>query len=328
MEVFTKHGSVGLSSLLRTLLASMIVCVAINSAIAGDPPSFHPTGNATIDFFGTPVAATLSTRNPVMSEAIPSDAATKKSPWLAAMFSLIVPGAGEAYAGDYVKGGAFFVSQIISVVTAVNYTQKGNQQRQINVDYANAHWSAPRYINWTLDNLGMLNPNLQTTAADYRQRIFIKGDSSLTAPPFQNVNWLQMNAMENDVGSYLGNGYSHFLFFYGTLEYYKMLGKYSQFSAGWDDGLSGPLAANNYPITYESPHFIVYSAMRAETDRLDGIAATWVAVSIVEHVLSAADAFWSAKRFNNSLHAEVNMSIIPTSDGLVPSTELTLRYSF
>ena len=50
----------------------------------------------------------------------------KKSPWLATLFSLILPGAGEVYAESYWKAGIFAAIEAAVITTAIIYDGKGN----------------------------------------------------------------------------------------------------------------------------------------------------------------------------------------------------------
>jgi hypothetical protein len=127
---------------------------------------------------------------------------------------------------------------------------------------------------------------------------------------------------------YPDNGYTHWLFPYGQSQYYKEIGKYSQWSAGWDDGISGPLTPGQLPLSYESPHYVEYRNARAEADRLNSLASTWAGVVVVNHILSAADAFWSAKQHNSSLHSSLELRLTPTPYGMVPEPVAHLQYYF
>ena len=48
---------------------------------------------------------------------------------------------------------------------------------------------------------------------------------------------------------------------------------------------------------------------------------------IINHVLSAIDAAWSA-HLHNRAQASVGVRMIPTQDGYAPMTRLTVKYSF
>jgi hypothetical protein len=68
--------------------------------------------------------------------------------------------------------------------------------------------------------------------------------------------------------------------------------------------------------------------MRAQANNQYDIASTFVSVAVVNHIVSALDAYWTATRFNNSLHASVKMRVEPTQYGVVPVTEARIEYRF
>lgn len=170
-------------------------------------------------------------------------------------------------------------------------------------------------------------PPSQPLTADYRSLVFRNGDST-GGPPFNNIDWGELNAMEGDVADGR-NGYTHQMPFWNDQQYYELIGKYDQFSRGWDD--SDPVAdiqANAYPIRSISKEQFVYASMRAQANSYYDVASTAVSIAVINHIVSALEAYWGATRYNSSLHAEVNMRISPTPLGLVPFPEAKIQYSF
>ncbi len=82
----------------------------------------------------------------------------KKSPFLAGFFSLVLPGAGEFYTGDYWKAAIFVALEAALITTAVVYDNKGDNKtgefQQYADDYKNpAHnWNVVKYSQWIIDN--------------------------------------------------------------------------------------------------------------------------------------------------------------------------------
>ncbi len=81
----------------------------------------------------------------------------KKSPWLGALFSLIIPGAGEFYAESYWKAGIFVALEAAVITTAVVYDRKGNDATDAFEKFADnvtstRGWSAVRYAEWLNSN--------------------------------------------------------------------------------------------------------------------------------------------------------------------------------
>jgi hypothetical protein len=307
--------------------------------LAGEKPLPLLTGNAKIDFFGDrlsppPLMLLQDTTSTYLDH---SAAAKEKSPWLAGALSLAIPGAGEVYSQQYIKGAAFFALEAVSWFLVYKYNKEGDKQTQAYEDYANAHWSATRYTEWTLDNIGVLSSGT-LTRQQYESRVFTADydPNGPNPPPFKDLDWNELNLMEDDIGLAAppgGNGYTHRLPDYGVQQYYELIGKYPEFSRGWDDnpafGTSGYLIqSTDLPMKNVSARFNEYQLARAEANHQYDVASTWMSVVIVNHVLSALDAYWSATTYNKTLRAEAHMNLIPTNYGMVPYTELKLAYAF
>jgi hypothetical protein len=320
----------------------LLVCLLVPAALsagerpalraAAEPPAVHLTGNRQVDFFGAPAPSLgLSTEKAALVRD-PGEfdgSGDEKSPWIAGLLSLAVPGAGEVYTKNYVKGAIFFAAEATSWIVAYTYDKKGDDQTDTYKAFANEHWSAVRYTDWTLNHLGSLNPTITTSPDEYRGNIYDNYDVEPPCdPPFSCINWAALNAMEQDVAAGGGNGYTHQLPYYGEQQYYELIGKYEQFSRGWDDSDPASPLENSVPIRSTSANFFAYAKMRAKANDYYDVASTFVSVAVLNHVLSAADAFWSATRYNAALHADLRMRMQRTLYGYVPLTQATVRYTF
>ncbi len=307
----------------------ILIFVAAES-YAGDDPSLHLTGNAQVDFFG---GRTLAGNHPLRADmpqvlTPTGTSGGEKSPWLAGLLSLAVPGAGEWYCDSKIKGAVFFAVEVTSWVTAHVYYKKGDHQTDMFQDFANEHYSASRYANWTIEHIGELTANGTPppyTPEQYHNLIF-PGNDSTGGPPYRNINWDELNSMERDV-EVVGNNYTHELPYWGQQQFYELIGKYDQFSRGWDD--SGPDTPGNVnPVLSTSKEMYLYASMRANTNHYYDISATFVSIAVINHFVSALDAFLTTKSHNKALHAEVNMHIEATPVGLVPVSEARIEYAF
>lgn len=240
-------------------------------------------------------------RNP-MADDLPG----KKSPVLSGVLSAILPGAGQVYNEDWWIAGIFVAVEAALVVTAVNYDKKGDDQTAYFESYADDYknpehnWSVVRYAEWIVQ--------YQNTSADIT-KIVISNDESL--PPWQRVNWAELNAAEKG---------SHKLPQHGEQQYYELIGKYHQYAAGWNDYSGG---ANNSQI---SPNFIYYSGQRGLANDYYNTSSTAIIGVYINHILSAAEAVWGATRFNKNL--AVNFRVEPFN--FASGTELvpTLKFKF
>jgi hypothetical protein len=83
--------------------------------------------------------------------------------------------------------------------------------------------------------------------------------------------------------------------------YYENIGKYDQFAFGWSDfpDVTGP--EDTVGVTFVTPHRKQYLDMRDKANREFNKASTVLILTISNHLLSAFEAAWSAKRYNRAI---------------------------
>jgi len=296
------------------LLLAMSVCGAIaqeglvrmNGEVAREMPW---TGSVRVDLLGE---AAMSRGPAAGGRADSMGHAGGKSPWLAAGMSLVVPGAGQAYNGDYWKTALFLAVEVGAWALAYHYDKKGDQQTDYFQGYADEHWDVVQYGQYTEGNLKPSRP-------PYNWRI----PGTEGRPPWEQVNWAELNRMERDIGGY----YSHTLPPHGEQQYYELIGKYPQFNQGWDDAdLSLP---PNYDVIKANltPQFTYYAGERGKANEYYSSATTYVTIALVNHVVSAIEAAWSAPR-DNGVHAEAGLQVVPTQFGMTPVPVMRVQYTF
>jgi hypothetical protein len=234
----------------------------------------------------------------------------KKSPLLAGVLSFVVPGAGEFYSESYIKSAVFVAIEAAAITIGLIYDKKGNDQTDYFQNYANEHWSFVRYAKWTVKNASSINNEI-TNVSQYK--VFNTNGT---------VNWSELNRLENAIGKY----YSHRLPNYGEQQYYELIGKYPQFNVGWDD-----FGDENTPFAYGDPlteKFRYYSDERGKANDFYNIASKAVIVVVVNHILSALDAAWSAHGYNSRLEMHASIEKYNTGFNTVYYPQLNLQYSF
>ncbi len=203
----------------------------------------------------------------------------KKSSFLAGVLSAVLPGAGEFYAKRYLKAGILIAVEAAAITTYKIYYQKGDHQTSFFQDYANLHWSAARYAQWTINNSKYINPSVDPS----QYHVFYSNGS---------VNWSELNRLEND----LGGGYSHQLAPFGTQDYYEIIGKYPQFSHGWDSSIQ---TDTDFHILTQQ--FLWYAHQRGLANSYYTTGTTALIAIYINHFLSILDAVWSTHNYNNSI---------------------------
>ena len=265
------------------------------------------SGNLRVDLFGfgqmPPSAPTFQ-----QSAAAPP----RKSPWLAGGMSVLVPGSGEFYAESYWKAAAFFAIEVAAWALAYTYDKKGDKQTDFFQDYANVHWTVYRYADWTVQHAGEINANVDPK---YLQGVINEANKT--------VDWAKLNQLE----SALGNWYSHNLPPHGEQQYYELIGKYEQFYQGWDDANFSLPGYYDVAKANLSPENQWYAGERGKANDYYTKASTFIAVAIVNHVISAIDAAWSAGSYNK-VHAEVGMQVVPAGGYYTNVPVVKVRYRF
>lgn len=244
---------------------------------------------------------------PVKSPSVQLQPESRKSPLLAGLLSVLIPGAGEFYVGDYWKTAIFLALETAVITTAVVYDNKGNNQTEQFEKYADDYtnqdhnWSVVRYAQWIIANrLEGVDPGIITS-----------NDESL--PPWERVNWNMLNQYENG---------THTLPPHGDQQYYELIGKYPQFTPGWNDFRPGQ-DIKEYP-----PNFRYYSGLRGKANDYYNVADKAVIGIYVNHFLSALDAVWSAVQFNKDLTVKLRVEQVNYADNikLIPTLNFSLQF--
>ena len=217
------------------------------------------------------------------------------SPLAAGLFSAVVPGAGQFYTKSYWQSAAFFGAEVIAWVVYASYENKGNQQTTAFQQYADEHWSVVTYAQWINANFG--------------RSINIIPNPNNTLKPWQQVDWIDLNAVEDAIAgdqNIQPTGFTHRLAPHGDQQYYEMIGKYAEFGGGWDDAGSFTKAdiLKNNGIGNVSQRFLDYRDMRGKANSYYNIATTVSYVIVANHVLSALEAAFNASRINHRIQLQ------------------------
>ncbi len=185
-----------------------------------------------------------------------------KLPKKALLLSALMPGAGELYVKSYLKAATFFLVEVGAWTFYGIYTKKGNEKEGEYEAYADEKWNSEKWISW----YDGLDPSTQEqfTHTGHMLELLEEGRK--------------------------------------TQQYYEMIGKYAEFVTGWEgtrnDLTFGELMGYRQD---EVPIADDYMDMRAESNDLFSLARTGTTIAMVNHLLSAIDAAWSAKIKNNRL---------------------------
>ena len=223
----------------------------------------------------------------------------------AVAFSLLVPGSGQFYSNSYIKSAIFLAIEIGAWATNISYHKKGDNKDREFKNYANNNWSEYRY--WSYVNYSAQGEEQYTNYVVPENYIYTE-----TAPnggTWYLIDQDYYNAHRNEIINNLryveADKFSHRLPGSKTQQYYEMIGKYPhQFGAAWSDA--------SFDLIYSGPDNITsnnnfYMDMREEANRLYDKAQYGLMVALVNHVVSAIDAGFTARSFNRE-NMKVEMS--------------------
>jgi hypothetical protein len=234
------------------------------------------------------------------------------------LFSLVLPGSGQYRTERYTKAAIFLGAEVALITYAIISNNNGNKKTDEFQRYAEAHWDAVRYARW-INNFGV---------SDYGPQLTTPIDEHRVA----NKDYSQINAWESASHS---EGFSHQLPRFGEQQYYELIGKYRQFKFGWDqypdlnnDGI--PDSDNRqYDNLFTAENQITsYMTERARANDYYYAASFAVSVLVINHVLSAVDAYLSTKSFNKEISATLGMRPVDSVEGKRLLSELRISVGF
>lgn len=218
-----------------------------------------------------------------------------KLPKRALFFSAVIPGAGELYAKSYLKAAAFFLVEVGAWTFYGVYNKKGNDKEGEYQAYADEKWNPRKWYNW-YSNIDSTTQGLMTHAGHMVELL----EPLLTSEGNANK----------------------------TQQYYEMIGKYAEFSAGWE-GARDDLIYDEL-LQYRANELAIaddYMKIRADSNDLFDKAKTGTTIAMLNHLLSAIDAAWTAKRHNNKLlEARLEVEQIYYANHLQPVLSLKIRW--
>lgn len=215
----------------------------------------------------------------------------KKSVGRAALYSAVLPGAGQYYNGSIWKTILFAGIEVAAWTAYIVNESKGQQSDTDMRGYADVHWSEHKYWSWIYDKAIQNNienlPNYTLTERDEETGIVYLVD-------YDQEMGNSLRYLEDELG------HTHHLPETKTQQYYEMIYKYlTQFGNAWDD-------ADFYTRYYGNTNnltdnMFTYRDMRNQTNEYFDNATTAVNVILINHVISALEAAWSARMFNKDL---------------------------
>ncbi len=337
----------------RTITTIFMIAVMISAAYSDPGMKFSGLNDLLLaqdETEGSPLETEGIT--PRIKSKKKADYRDGKSPLVAAGLSLLVPGAGEFYGKDYIRSGIFFGIEVFTLSMWYYYESDGDDRRDEYRDYADANFDEQLYYGGLL---GMTQNALDSLyQQDHNHNGIVDVYDVWNYDYFSNRDVWSYEEKDglavNDLlvlsfGAYNGyriileggaSQFTHNLPETKTQQYYEMIGKYHQFSCGWNDfdgyvyengeikkeivyvGVnpssgdsifveipemrdndSNP--SNNITFYYgengyTSPQVDFYEDLRNETNEAYEMGQNFLMVTLLNHVASAFDASYVIKK--------------------------------
>ncbi len=292
----------------RTSIAMVFIAATI-FAQAGEPAL---TGNFRLDVVKEVPQQTVTATSVVVVE--PRE---KQDPLTNGLLSLAVPGAGQYRTENYTRAAVYFGAEVAFIVYALISEKSGDDKTAEFQKYAEAHWSAERYARW-INTYG---------TSDYGPV------RTIDLARVRDRDYSQINEWESAPAS--GKfGFSHTLPPFGDQQYYELIGKYYQFKFGWD---TYPVDANGVPVSDGRDYFNNYTAdqqiknyaaERGKANDYYYAASFALSALVVNHAVSAIDAFIATKSYNSTITADLKLSPVHSPEGERLYSQLSLSVGF
>lgn len=249
---------------------------------------------------------------------------------MALLSSALIPGLGQAVNKKWIRAGAYFVADAILMGVHFNKINKARRQEREYEQFANQRFSVVAYARWLVeyhDQNNIPNPYIdqlrqQVTGVDPSFNPEIDWNI-VDLEVLRNVERNTPFIFDNGVP---GNNFSHVMPDYGSQQYYELISKYYQFGPGWTDfgtDQNGSMLDNLYQLSWDGTDMPVNFFEGADMAEMFNdnyrIAGNMISFMILNHVVSAFDAYLTVKLRNNKIETETN---------LLSSRQFTIRYYF
>ncbi len=244
----------------------------------------------------------------------------EKAGW-ALFSSAVIPGSGQAANKKWVRAGLYFLAEAVMIGVYLKGTHDAKVEERRYKHFANNNWSVVNYAQWLVEYHEQ--NNLSNKYVDDLEQ-HIQGKTAAYNP---NSDWskidieLLRNVERNTPFVYpehIGNNFSHVMPDYGSQQYYELISKYYQYGPGWND------FATQYQLNWDGSgmpeNFILGARLANDFNDSYRLAGNMVSFLILNHIVSAFDAYLTVKIKNRKLETETNL--------LNPHRTVTLKFHF
>lgn len=240
---------------------------------------------------------------------------------LAFLSSAILPGSGQAANKNWVRSGIYLAVEGAAIFLISHNNSKAKSRQRNYENFVDQNWSVVQYAQWIVE-FHEVNGLNNEFLADLKSQVDGVNAAFDTSIDWNRVDIRVLNNVERNTpfifSDMASNNFSHTLPGFGSQQYYELVSKFYQFGPGWRD-FNTPVTQNIATASAMSDLFFE-GRDRAEQfndnfRRADNIFA----LLIVNHVVSAFDAFFTVRLRQHRMQAKA---------GVLPGEQLQITYRF
>lgn len=240
----------------------------------------------------------------------------RQKPGLALLSSAVLPGSGQAANNKWLRAGAYLAAEALLFTVHISRLNEAKKQERVYVEFANENWSVVTYAKWLVDYYDQ--NNLSNSAIDeLRNQVQGLNPSYNTEIDWNIVDIELLRRVERNTPFIYpdrsGNNFSHVMPDYGSQQYYELISKYYQYGPGWRDfgnNQNGGSLDNPYKLNWDGTdmpfNFFRGSTLAERFNDNYRLAGNMLSLLVLNHIVSAFDAFLTVKIKNNRIKAEAN----------------------
>lgn len=241
----------------------------------------------------------------------------RTKPGAAFLASGLIPGSGQALNGKWGRAAVYFLTDLASLAYYINQNNTAKRNERSYERFANQNWSVVAYAQWLVDysEANGLSNGYETLA---NQIAGLEPDFTNTTNDWNKVNISAIRAVEKQTPFIYSNGsqasfFSHEVQDYGSQQYYELMSKYYQFQPGWQDFHLDRIADPGHVYLYSWDNTMITGNFIEGRDRAEGFNSNYrnagniIKLVMVNHVVSAFDAFFTVKLKNARLEPSANV---------------------
>lgn len=254
----------------------------------------------------------------------------RKKSGLALITSAIIPGSGQAANNKWVRAGVYFVAEAVFLGVHIKSYHDAKAEQRRYEQFADNNWSVVSYAQWlvnyheqnnlTNEYIDELKNEIDGVSAAYNpDKDWKKVDIELLRKVESNTPYVYPDQIVNE--------FSHEMPDYGSQQYYELISKYYQYGSGWNDfgkDREGNSLDSRYKLNWDGSdmpfNFIRGATMADNFNDSYRLAGNMISLIILNHMVSAFDAFLTVKTKNNRLEADTNL--------LNPRKTFSLKFHF